>query len=268
MEEVRLALSKKQHTSLFRGRKVRVSHRMNGTGVPYKVNPETVAKLLRAYEKAKGVDLHLDPLEIQASMRGGNLTNKLKRGAKILGFIGNEIYQPIAKAVAPVAKPIIGALTGLAVSKINNAADPTARYLNAGQKAADIFSGYHAPSRVAQGQTVDYLAKAAAASFIANSFNQYRPPVAPVAPAAYVGTYTSPVALLPNEHTLASEAMYGEGLHHRHLVGRGAVQAPTKLFSRQHAALLSDPYSIGFLQQLPGVFKDASRLASGRGLFF
>ena len=88
MEEVRLALSKKQHTSLLRGRKVRVSHHMNGTGAPYAVHPETVAKLLRAYEKAKGVDLHLDPLEIQASMRGGNLTNKLKRGAKILGFIG------------------------------------------------------------------------------------------------------------------------------------------------------------------------------------
>ena len=96
MEQIALALSKKQHTSLLRGRKVRVSHKhMDGTGVPYKVNPETLAKLLRAYEKASGVDLHLDPAEIQAS-RGGSLTNKLKRGAKILHFIGNEIYAPIA----------------------------------------------------------------------------------------------------------------------------------------------------------------------------
>ena len=267
--EVRLALSKKQHTSLRRGRKVRVSHKhMDGSGARYVVHPRTHEKLRRAFEHECGCDLQLEPAEIEASMHGGSLGNKLKQGQKVLDFMG-KTYKAVAHEVAPVTRPIFDALSQAAVTKINNAANPTAQYTTAASQAADVLNGIlnkPATQPVAEGQTIDYVGQAAAAAAIANSFNPYRAPEPPLAPAAFIGTYTAPAAptLLPGFHTAASEAMYGEGF--RHLIGRGQVHAPTKLFHRQHAALVSDPYSVSFMQQLPGVFKDSARLAAGRGL--
>ena len=150
MESIHLALSPKQHASLRKGRKVRLnaSH-FHGSGLHYKVNPVTYDKIRQRFSLNKGIDLQLDPTEIQAS--GGSLTNKLKRAGKVLGFIGNEIIQPIATFVAPVAKPIFGALTNLGVSKINNMADPSARYLNVAEKGVDIFNQLQHPQRSSSG---------------------------------------------------------------------------------------------------------------------
>ena len=49
---------------------------------------------------------------------GGSLANKLKRGSKILHFIGDEIIQPIAHFVAPVTRPIFQAGSDAAVASI------------------------------------------------------------------------------------------------------------------------------------------------------
>jgi hypothetical protein len=134
MESVHLALSKKQHAALRLGRKVRLNASyFQDSGVEYIVHPETFDRIHRKIRINKGVDLALHPTEIQASGRG--FKGNLRRAGKVLNFIGEKNYKPIAKEIAPVAKPIFSALTGLAVSKINNTADPTARYLNAAARS-------------------------------------------------------------------------------------------------------------------------------------
>jgi hypothetical protein len=266
--EVRLALSPKQHSALRLGRKVRIAVKhLHGSGVPYIVRPETYDRIAHAFERSKGVDLALEPSEIHAS--GGSLTNKLKRGAKVLKFIGEEIYQPIAKAVAPVAKPIIGALTQLGVSKIDNMRDPSARYLNVAEKSVDIFNQFKHPAGPdASGQTTDYLAKANAAAVIANAFTPFAAPAAPAAPPS-VGTYTAPVPYVsPRGHPVSTVSTGRRGgklyLGHVHGNGLGAVGAPPIDVRK---IIRSELHAVGFLQQLPIVFKDSARIGAGVVLF-
>ena len=96
MHEIRLALSPKQHASLRKGRRVRVSHKqMHEGGKLYTVMEDTFHRLKRAYDHEKRVDIALTPPEIHAS--GGNLTNKLKQGQKVMNFMGKS-YQGIAHA--------------------------------------------------------------------------------------------------------------------------------------------------------------------------
>lgn len=205
MHEVRLALSKKQHASLLKGRRVRIGHRhMDGTGAGYHVNPETFDRLRNAYASQKGVDIELSPAEIQASLTDGSLGAKIKQGKTLL---------------------------------------------------SDIRPDY---SSIASGQNIDYVAKAAAEAAIANGYNPYR--VAPPPILSQIGIPT---------HVFEPHPTRGEGFRHirHHLIGRGSVDAANKMFHRAHVALLSTPYSEGFCQQLPGAFKDAARLASGKGLY-
>ena len=259
--EVRLALSPKQHSALRLGRKVRIAVKhLHGSGIPYIVHPATYDRITHAFDRNKGVDLALSPSEVHAS--GGSLVNKLKRAGKVLHFIGNEIIQPVATFVAPVAKPIFSALTNLGVSKINNAADPSAKYLNVAEKAADIFQEFQHPAAPdASGQTTNYLAKANAAAVIANSFTPFAAPAAPVAPPP-VGT-TEPVYVSSRGHPVSGRR--GGGLYlghvHKHVHGNGlgAVNAPIDI----RKIIRSEPHAVGFLQQLPQVFKDSARIGAG-----
>jgi hypothetical protein len=266
MESIHLALSKKQHAALRLGRKVRLnpSH-FQGSGVQYTIHPETFERIHRRLKMHKGIDLALHPSEIQASMLGGSLTNKLKRAGKVLNFIGEKIYKPIAKEIAPVAKPIFSALTGLAVSKINNTADPTARYLNAAERGVDIFNELSHPQRdVWQGPVTDNpspqksMVQMAAVAALANAFS-------PAAPAADpVGTYTPAVHEGPTFRRGAGIHGYGAHfLHHKPgtFGGRGAAFHPL------HAARISNAEHVNFMQQIPQIYKDAARLVSGGSLY-
>ena len=266
MESIHLALSPKQHASLRLGRKVRLnaSH-FHGSGLQYKVNPVTYDKIRHRFSLNKGIDLQLDPMEIQAS--GSGMTGNLRRAKKVLGFIGNDIIQPIATFIAPVAKPLISAATNLGVTKINNMADPSARYLNVAERGVDIFNHLQHPQRDwTQGPSTDTpsmqnsMIQLATAAALQNAF-------APAAPAESVGTYTPPAGIIDTARsrpTLASHAGYGvHFLHHRPgtFGGRGAP------FHPMHAARISNAMHTGFMQQIPQVYKDAARLASGSGLY-
>jgi hypothetical protein len=268
MESVQLALSAKQHAALRKGRKIRLNAaHMNGSGVQYKVHPATYDRIRRRLSMDKGIDLALDPTEIQASMLGGSLTNKLKRAGKVLNFIGNDIIQPIATFVKPVAKPIFSALTNLGVSKINNMADPSARYLNAAERGIDIYNELSHPQRNAwtQGPTTDTpsmqssMIQLATAAALQNAFAPSAPKSDPV------GTYTPGIIdTARSRPTLASHAGYGiHFLHHR----PGTFQGRGAAFHPLHAARLSNAMHTGFMQQIPQVYKDAARLASGSGLY-
>jgi len=263
--EVRLALSPKQHSALRLGRKVRIAVKhLHGSGIPYIVRPETYDRIAHAFDRNKGVDLALEPSEIHAS--GGSLTNKLKRVGKVLNFVGNEIIQPVATFVAPVAKPIFSALTNLGVTKINNMADPSARYLNVAEKSVDIFNQFKHPAGPdASGQSTDYLAKANAAAVIANAFTPFAAPAAPIAPPS-VG-YTAPF-VSSRGHPVTSTVSTGRRggklyLGHVHGGALGAVGAPLDV----RKIVRSELHAVGFMQQLPQVFKDSARIGAGVVLF-
>ena len=264
--EVRLALSPKQHSSLRLGRKVRIAVKhLHGSGIPYIVHPATYDRIAHAFDRSKGVDLALDPSEVHAS--GSGLTGNLRRAGKVLHFIGDEIIQPVATFIAPVAKPIIGALTNLGVSKIDNMTDPSAKYLNVAERAADIFQEFQHPAAPdASGQTTNYLAKANAAAVIANSFQPFAAPAAPLPLTPPVGTYTPVVGT--RSHPVASAAPTGRrggklylGNVGRHVHGGalGAVNAPIDI----RKIVRSELHSVGFMQQLPQVFKDSARIGAG-----
>jgi len=265
MESVNLALSPKQHAALRKGRKVRLnaSH-FQGSGVQYNIHPETFERIHRRLKMNKGIDLNLHPSEIQASMLGGSLTNKLKRAGKVLNFIGNDIIQPIATFVKPVAKPIFSALTNLGVSKIDNMRDPSARYLNAAERGIDIFNELNHPQRdVWQGPVTEKpspqksMVQMAAVAALANAFSPALPAEEPV------GTYT-PVHEGPSFRRGAGIHGYGAHfLHHRPgtFGGRGVA------FHPMHAARISNAQHVNFMQQIPQVYKDAARLASGGSLY-
>ena len=263
--EVRLALSPKQHSALRLGRKVRIAVKhLHGSGIPYIVHPATYDRIAHAFDRSKGVDLALDPTEIHAS--GGSLTNKLKRAGKVLNFIGNEIIQPVATFVAPVANPIFGALTNLGVSKIDNMRDPSAKYLNVAERAADIFQEFKHPAAPdASGQTTNYLAKANAAAVIANSFQPFAAPAAPLPLTPPVGTYTVGTRSHPVASTSTTTGRRGGKLYlgnvHKHVHGNGlgAVGAPIDV----RKIIRSELHSVGFMQQLPQVFKDSARIGAG-----
>ena len=248
MEPIRLALSPKQHASLRRGRKVRVNAKhCCGSGVQYIVHPETFDRLSHCFSQRKGMDLALDPTELQASMLGGGLTGNLRRAKKVLGFMG-ETYQAVAHEVAPVTRPVFEALSDLAVQKVNNAANPSDQYLNAAQNGVNIFqdligtSGPTTDTPAAQ-QSMVQLATVAALS---NAFS-------PAAPAAEpVGTYTA----APAGPTFRSNArnVQGYGLHY--LTHRpGTFQAPGAPLHPLHAARISSAQHVGFMQQLLPAFK-------------
>ena len=238
---------------------------LHGSGVPYIVRPETYDRIAHAFERSKGVDLALEPSEIHAS--GGSLTNKLKRAGKVLHFIGDEIIQPIATFVKPVAKPIIGALTQLGVSKIDNMRDPSARYLNVAERSVDIFNQFKHPAGPdASGQTTDYLAKANAAAVLANAFTPFAAPAAPIAP-PQVGT-TVPYVSSRGHPVSTSTGRRGGKLYlghvgHAHGGALGAVGAPLDV----RKIIRSELHSVGFMQQLPLVFKDSARIGAGVVLF-
>ena len=265
MESIHLALSPKQHASLRLGRKVRLnaSH-FHGSGLHYKVNPVTYDKIRQRFSLNKGIDLQLDPTEIQAS--GSGMTGNLRRAKKVLGFIGNDIIQPIATFIAPVAKPLISAATNLGVTKINNMADPSAKYLNVAERAADIFQEFQHPAAPdASGQTTNYLAKANAAAVIANAFQPFAAPAAPLPLTPPVGTYTVGTRSHPVASTTTGRR--GGGLYlghvgHVHGGALGAVGAPIDV----RKIIRSELHSVGFMQQLPQVFKDSERIGAGVSL--
>jgi len=68
--------------------------------------------------------------------RGGKLSNKLKHAQQVMDFMGHN-YQGIAHAVAPVAKPIFGALTNKAVNAIN----PVQQLNSLGDSIKHLFGG-------------------------------------------------------------------------------------------------------------------------------
>ena len=67
---------------------------------------------------------------------GGKLSNKLKHAQQVMDFMGHN-YQGIAHAVAPVAKPIFGALTNKAVNAIN----PVQQLNSLGDSIKHLFGG-------------------------------------------------------------------------------------------------------------------------------
>jgi len=67
---------------------------------------------------------------------GGKLSNKLKHAQQVMDFMGHN-YQGIAHAVAPVAKPIFGALTNKAVNAIN----PVEQLNSLGDSIKHLFGG-------------------------------------------------------------------------------------------------------------------------------
>ena len=267
METIRLALSAKQHASLRKGRKVRLNaQHMTGSGVQYIVHPATYDRLTHSFSMRKGMDLALDPTEIQASMLGGGLTGNLRRASKVLHFIGDEIIQPVAKFIAPVAKPLVAAATNLGVTKINNMADPSARYLNVAERGVDFFNHLGHPQRTSweQGPTTDAPApqksmiQLATVAALSNAFSPAPPAKDPV------GTYY-PTAEPVNKFRYGG-SIHGYGAHfltHR----PGTFQAPGTPFHPLHAARVTASQFVGFKQQIPQVYKDAARLVSGSGMY-
>jgi hypothetical protein len=116
-------------------------------------------------------------------------------------------------------------------------------------------AGWTQPSPyVARGQIIDLVGRASAEAStmaaLANSFDPYRPPM-PVK--SLIGTYTGPQR---------TERIQGGSLHpHHHLVNRGEVSH--RFIDPGHPAIRVDPHSVSFMQQLPGVFKEANRFRGG-----
>ena len=274
MKEIRLKVSNKVHARLRRGHRARINRKhCHGSGIPYLVKPETYNRIVHAFDYNRGIDISLDQDELEAtaeaeeaaeeeaaeeypdeldasSLYGQGLAGNLRRAGKVLDFIGNKVYTPIARTVAPVAKPIIGALTNLAVTRINNTADPSARYLNAAERGVDLFKELHSTSASAPEVRVkNYLAIANAAAIQANSFHPFAAPAAPPPPPSYmVGTPTGG----PIFHSL------GQGLVHK-----GHIDAVGTPFNWNHPARRSAPHFVGMMQQLPIVFRDAARVGAG-----
>jgi len=292
--EVRLALSPKQHSSLRLGRKVRISTKhLHESGMPYTVRPETYDKIARAFDRSKGIDLALDPSEIHAS--GGSLMNKLKHGAEVLHFIGNEIIQPIATFIAPVAKPIISAGTDAAVATIEKQYNPGKYYGDQAERYVGMLDGHPASSASyagpsaspaikafahsmeaaknhwkQSGQVVDYVAASNAANVVANAYTPYAAPPPP--PPAPVGTVTptyrrgsaAPVASSSGRSFHSGAGLYlgHVGKHRGHIHGHG-LSAVNARHIDVMKIVRSEPHAVGFMQQLPIVFKDSARIGAG-----
>ena len=229
--------------------------------MPYMIRPETHDRINHRFSMDKGIDLVLDPSEIQASIRGGDLFGDLKKGAAVLHFIGNEIIQPIATFIAPVAKPIIQAGTRAAVSTIDRTYNPGKYYTDQAERVSGIIHPYmdqpSAPSSIQHKKKHHYstsnIAIAGVQAALANSFTPFAEPVTP---------YESQVGVVDTAYsrpTLASHVGYG--IHPGHLQAKGMP------FHATHPARFSTYNDVGFMQQIPQVFKDSARIASGRGLY-
>ena len=254
METIRLALSAKQHASLKKGRKVRLNAgHMSGSGMQYIVRPETFDRLSRSFSLRKGIDLALDPSEIQASMMGGkvNIKQGISDSKKISRYIGS-VFKPLNKNLKPVKE----AMTQGAVDQIRLATNPNQVYLEQAQQVDAILNPYiqpYLPDEAPVSAPVSNIAIAAAQAAIANSYQPFAPPVS-VKPPSQIG-------LIDTEYsrpTLASHVGYG--LRH------GAIEAPGRPFHSLHPARFSSQNDVGFMQQIPQIYKDAARIASGRGL--
>ena len=197
---------------------------------------------------------------------GGSLANKLKRGKKILEFIGNEIYRPIAHEVAPVTRPIFQAGSDAAVATIERKYNPGKSAADAMKTVSDLFSG-HTSSPVSGDQKVDQVAKASAAAVIANSFQPFKPPTPTPVP-SMIGVPTGAVSLRGasaptsgRSFHMAGGALYLGKIHHlSHGKGLGS---PALLLHPSHPALRSAWQNESFLEQIPQVFKDHKRMGAG-----
>ena len=300
--EVKLALSPKQHASLRLGRKIRVhSGHLSGSGVSYHLDPEVLAKMKRAFAKYKGVDISLatggkvgrpatqeeyeeyrtrtgqgvgwqephytqqdEYMKSRGYGVGGSLANKLKRGSKILHFIGDEIIQPIAHFVAPATRPIFMAGSDAAVAQIDRAYNPGKAAGAAFEKVSTLFTpymkqgGYEPVSAVPS----EYVVRTNAIAAQANSFQPFKTKTA----LGTVGTPTSSLrgASAPTSgrsfHMAGGGNYLGKVGHLFH--GRG-LGSPALLLHPSHPALRSAWQNENFLAQIPQVFKDHKRMGAG-----
>jgi hypothetical protein len=148
---------------------------MSGSGAQYMIRPETLGRLSHSLSLNKGIDLALDPSEIQAS---------------IMERVAAKPVPSLANIVTPIA--------------------------NAAIQAA-----------------------------LANSFQPFKAPIK---------TIVNQISENPTPHV-------GYGIRHDHIEAKG------RPFLATHPARFSTHNDVGFMQQIPQVYKDAARVASGRGLW-
>jgi hypothetical protein len=91
------------------------------------------------------------------------------------------------------------------------------------------------------------IAAAAIQAALANSFQPFRAPIKAIA--NQVGIIERPARITG----------YG--------ITDGAIEAKGRPFHRAHPARVSSHNDVGFLQQIPQVYKDAARISSGGSLY-
>ena len=139
-----MELSPKQIASIKKGRKVRVNKQhMSGSGIALIVRPETCNRMNRSFALDRGIDLALDPEELQATMKGGkiNFLNKAKRWT---GFIGDTLN---GIAQSEFIKPILQAGTKRAVAAVN----PSSGGMDIFKQAVDVIRPSQAQSTPSSG---------------------------------------------------------------------------------------------------------------------
>ena len=275
--ELKLRLSPKQHASLRLGRKVRINTgHLHGSGISYIVRPATYDRIAHAFDRSKGVDLALDPSEVHASISGGKVSfdDHLKNAAKVSRYIGS-VFKPLNKNLKPVKE----AMTEAAVAQIEMAYNPSDYYLDGAQQFSDIvqpyIEPYISPAGSSQGvdtsgQTTDYIAKANVANVVANAYNPVAAPPPPPPPP--VGTTRSFRTAAPSATTMGRSFHSGAGLylghvgkHRGHIHGHG-IGAVNARHIDVRKIVRSEPHSVGFLQQIPQVYKDSVRIGAGFSL--
>jgi len=269
--EVRLALSPKQHASLRLGRKVRINTgHLHGSGMQYIVRPATYDRIAHAFDRNKGVDLALSPDEVHASISGGKVSfdDHLKNAAKVSRYIGS-VFKPLNKNLKPVKE----AMTDAAVAQIEMNYNPSDYYLDSAEQLSGIvhpyIEPYISPAGSSQGvdtsgQTTDYIAKANMANVVANAYNPVAAPPPPPPPP--VGTSfrgaTPSVATGRSFHSGAGLYLGHIGRHRGHIHGHG-IGAVGARHIDVRKIIKSEPHAVGFLQQIPQVYKDSVRIGAG-----
>ena len=269
--EVKLKLSPKQQSAILLGRKVRINAaHIHGSGFPYKLSPDKVDKMRRAFNKYKGIDLTLDPSEIHASISGGKVPfdDHLKNASKVSKYIG-QVFKPLNKNLKPVKE----AMTEAAVAQIEMAYNPSDYYLDSAAQVMDI-----AQPLISQGgftpiephDSEEYVQTVNAVNAQSNSFQPFAPPIYE---APTIGTRTSGVSL---RGTKSSAPTSGRSFHaaggnlYLGKVGRlfegEGFGAPNKKMSHLHPALKYAPENENFMSQIPQTYKDLRRIGAGFSL--
>ena len=167
--EVRMELSPKQMASIKKGRKVRVSKKhMSGSGIALIVRPETFNRMNRSFALDRGIDLSLDPEELQATMKGGkiNFLNKAKRWT---GFIGDTLN---GIAQSEFIKPILQAGTQRAVAAVN----PQSAGMDMFKQATDLIRPSQAQSTPSYNtfKAADVFRPSQAQSTLSSGYDTYK----------------------------------------------------------------------------------------------